>query len=290
MGTKNFEILENLTRGQVIIKDQDYKSIASMIYSKTGINLGEGKRLMVQSRLNRRLRELGIGTFEEYVEYLNSEHMDLELPHFINSITTNKTDFFRENEHFNFLKREYLASLKKKSNDLENIYYFWSAACSSGEEVYTLAMVLDEYKTENPLFNYRILGSDIDTSMLERAEKGIYSKEQIQDVGPNYLQKYFKKVAAGKNSQYKIASQLKQHLKFRQLNLIDKNQLIFLSFDIIFLRNVLIYFDRTTIQKVITFLEAHLKKDGYLFVGHSETLNGISHKLKPMGNAIYKKI
>jgi len=290
MGEKNFDIVQKLTREQVSIRDQDYKSIASMIYHQTGINLGEGKRLMVQSRLNRRLKELGIGSFEEYVEYLNSEHMHVELPHFINSITTNKTDFFRENEHFNFLKREYLANLKIKSNEMDKVHYFWSAACSSGEEVYTLAMVLDEYKAVNSLFDYRILGSDIDTSMLERAQEGIYSREQVQDVGPNYLQKYFKKIVRGKNSQYKIISQLRQNLKFRQLNLIDKNQAMPLTFDVIFLRNVLIYFDRPTIQKVITFLDIHLNKDGYLFVGHSESLNGISHKLKSMGNAIYRKI
>lgn len=267
------------------LSHKDYVFIRDLAFEKTGINLNENKVTMIQSRISRRLNALKLRSYSDYIEYLQNNPQ--EMTPFINSLTTNKTDFFREIDHFDYLRDNYFPNLT--SNSTGKSLYVWSAACSAGHEVYTLGMVFDEFTKSNPSYDFRILGTDIDTDILTKAENGIYPAEQVSPIAPNYLRGNFEKGRGNDDGNYIVTKKLKEKIKFRQFNLIDPANTVPLQFDIIFLRNVLIYFTKDTIQIVIDKLVSHLNPGGLLFIGHSETLNGINHNLQSLGSAIYKK-
>lgn len=269
------------------ISDEVYEFVRDMIHRESGIYLSENKKSMIQSRLGRRLTATNMKTYEEYIQYVKTHAA--EKTNFINALTTNKTDFFREVEHFNYIKE---ALFTKLVNDCPGgkLIYIWSAACSAGHEVYTLAMILEEFVTQHPQFDYKILGSDIDTDILSIAEKGIYPEDQINTIPMQYLKGNFAKGKGANSGFYKVSDRLRMKVKFCQHNLIDINQKMAMKFDMIFLRNVLIYFQKDVIQTVVNKLSKYLVDGGHFFIGHSETLNGIEHDLKTIGAAIFVKV
>ncbi|MCK5882571.1 MAG: protein-glutamate O-methyltransferase CheR [Bacteriovoracaceae bacterium] len=271
------------------ISDEQFDFLSKLIFEKVGIYLDHNKTTMVQSRILRRLKKLDLDSIKDYITYLK-ENPDKEMDFFINSLTTNKTDFFRENDHFEYLKDVFLKDLiEKKTGTSVQDLYIWSAACSAGHEVYTLALVMDEFCKKNPRFNYKILGSDIDTDILDRAKKAVYPAEQIDPIPRHYLQGNFQKGSGENEGFYRASDHLKRNVKFKRFNLTVPTERVPLTFDIIFLRNVLIYFPPEIIKKVIDKLASHLKSGGLLIIGHSETLNGIEHDLEFLGSSIYKK-
>lgn len=271
------------------LSHEAYEYISNLLLTKAGIHLEENKKIMIQSRISRRLRALNIEDYDQYIRFLDL-HPD-EITHCVNALTTNKTDFFRENDHFDFLKRHFLKDtvLSHSARYHGRPIYIWSAACSMGHEVYTLAMILNEFTTNNPQFDYRLLGTDIDTEVLKTAEKGIYKSDIIGQIPPSYIPGNFEKGSGNNKGLYRISNHLRQKIKFRQHNLIDTTQTFSMKFDVIFLRNVLIYFPSDVIEIVINKLSRQLTSKGYLFIGHSETLNGIKHDLHSVGSAVYQK-
>jgi chemotaxis protein methyltransferase CheR len=266
------------------ISSKEFETLRNLIRSMTGINLNEQKVSLMQSRLSKRLRQLNMSSFQEYIDYLVNQDPDSEMPIFINSLTTNKTDFMREEQHFHYLK-EVL-----QQSPVSGTKYIWSAACSTGAEVYTLALVLEDLMLQKAGLDYRILGTDIDTSVLQKASDGIYSKYELDPVNPFWIKRHFYAGKGAKKNLHKISDEIKKKIKFRQYNLISQDNRLEMKFDIIFLRNVLIYFERDTIEKVIASLTENLKPGGLLFIGHSENLNSISHDLKYVGMSIYQKV
>jgi len=270
--------------GRDEISDNDFLFLANLLAQHTGIKLERHKTSMLQSRLSRRIRLLELPDLKSYIKHIQKDEEELE--HFVNALTTNKTEFFRESDHFKFLSNKYFPALldSKKNGRL----YVWSAACSQGDEVYTLAMLFDEFTSMHPQLDYRILGSDIDTEVLRRAEEGVYRSDAISHISGNYMSRYFEKGTGTNAGKYRITSALKEKVKFRHHNLIENRDLP-LKFDVIFLRNVMIYFPTEVIQKVIDKMVRHLNPGGFLFIGHSETLNGIRHPLKPIASALFQK-
>ena len=264
----------------------DFGRLRELIYTETGICLGPEKKTMVEVRLKRRLRTLNMATYREYCDFVFGRRgMTEELIFLINVITTNKTDFFREPQHFEFLARTALPDLTLNGRS----FVIWSAGCSSGEEPYTLAMVLSEYAEAHPGFRFRILASDISTSVLERAEKGIYTSECVAPIPIALKRKYLLRSRDAECARVRIAPELRRLVDFRRLNFMDSDYGLSEKVDAIFCRNVLIYFDRATQESILRKLLHNLTPAGYLFVGHSETLHDMDLPVVPVAPALYRK-
>lgn len=273
-----------------LLSARQYELIRQRLVASTGIELGENKQALVESRLYKRLTSLGLVNFSEYIQYLENDSD--ESAQFINCLTTNKTNWFREDKHFSYLTNQAIPAIYKMRNADSNEsrrkpLYIWSAACSTGEEVYSLAMTLKECSSVCPAF--RILGSDIDTEALSKAEAATYCVKNVErEVSKNLLAKYFENVGNEKEALIKISENLLKDLKFRNYNLIEDDLPSEIQFDIIFLRNVLIYFSRPTIEKVIARVTRYLRPEGYLFIGHTESLSGLSHSLVQVSESVYR--
>lgn len=255
------------------LSDRQFRSIAELIEGQVGIKMPNGKRLMLEGRLFKRVRALNYSGVGEYVERLfDEETFDHELTHLIDVVTTNKTDFFREPQHFEFLRAvavpELLQQRGRKSNDLK----IWSAACSTGMEAYTTAMVLDDMARSGSRFQFRILGTDISTAVLRVASTAIYNRDVIAPVPEPFKKRYFLTARDRLRSEVRVVPELRRLTHFARMNLMDPAYPVDRDVDIIFCRNVLIYFDRNTQQKVVTQLCSHLRPGGYLLVGHSESM------------------
>ncbi|MDM8535506.1 CheR family methyltransferase [Desulfobacterales bacterium HSG17] len=273
------------------MSDKIFVKFSSFIQNELGIKMPEAKRTMLQARLQKRLRKLGIESFNEYHEFVFSKRgQDEELHNMIDAVTTNKTDFFREPQHFDTLVQTVIPELiRSYGMGIRKKALLWSAGCSSGEEVYTLAMVLNEFKTRIPDFNFSILGTDISTKVLKNAALGIYSHEKIEPVPLPLRRKYLLKSRDKDKNLVRVIPGLRVNTFFRRLNFMDSNFGIRQPADIIFCRNVLIYFDRETQEKVLNRLCQYLVSGGYLFTGHSETLNGLNVPLVQTTSTVYKK-
>lgn len=253
------------------IHDTEYEAIRTILHQHTGITLGLNKHDFLLNRLSARLEKINCN-FSQYIQIIKNDQK--EMIAFINSLTTNKTDFFREDRHFDRLKE---VCLERHKHDT---VYIWSAACSNGSEVYTIAILLDQLG-----INYRVLGTDIDTKMLTYADKGIYSENDLGNLPPQYLENYFEK----RQGQYKIIDKIKKKVKFKKLNLMNVVKLP-LSFHFVFLRNVLIYFEGESHAKAIDNVYNNLKRDGILFIGHSESLEHRSNDFNSLdGSSFLKK-
>ncbi len=273
------------------MSDREFRRFSEFIYPRCGIKLPPSKKLMLTSRLNKRLRALGMTSFEQYYNYIISpEGHSEELVHMIDVITTNKTEFFRESAHFDTLTHEVLPTLLRSGRvGSRRKLYVWSAGCSSGEEPYTLAMVLSEFFSGNVKNNFSILATDISTKMLATARQGIYDKEVIEPVPHMLKRKYLMR---GKNSKagfFRIVPELRDCINFRKLNLMDRDFDIKTPIDIIFCRNVVIYFDQQTQIKLFGKFYNLLSQDGYLFIGHSESLHGINGQFHLVTPTVYRK-
>ncbi|XOV93421.1 MAG: CheR family methyltransferase [Bacteroidota bacterium] len=267
--------------------DEDFEKLSHLIYNDYGIKMPYTKKTMLEGRLRRRLNENNISSYGEYCDFLFSkEGMDKELIHMIDVVSTNKTDFFREPAHFTFLKEEVLPAYKKDNKSHVNI---WSAAASTGEEPYTIAITLEESMDKKRAFDYSIYCTDISTKVLQKGVTGIYENHRVTNIPFEIKKKYFLKNKDVNNPTVRIIPELRKKCTFDRLNLMDKLYHTPSDYDIIFCRNVLIYFDKPTQEQVINKICARLKPGGYLFLGHSESMTGIDAPVKTIKPTIYKK-
>lgn len=273
------------------MNDREFKRFSAIVYENAGIKLPPAKKIMLEARLQKRLKALGIGSFEEYGDYVcSSVGHDNEMVHMIDVVTTNKTDFFREPAHFEFLVKTAIPTILKTTKGAgRNQLRIWSAGCSSGEEPYTLAMVLAEYALINPDFTFSILASDICTEILHMAKTAIYPEERADIIAMNLKKKYLLKSKNRELGLVRICPQLRSMVKFRRINFMDNSFGINEKMDIIFCRNVVIYFDKQTQQNLMKKFYDQLKPGGYLFIGHSETLSGLDVKFNSVASTVYRK-
>jgi chemotaxis protein methyltransferase CheR len=271
---------------------ESFEQLAGFITGELGIKMEKSKISMIQSRLLRRVRELGVASIDEYCRHFFSANVDeLERIEFVNAVTTNKTDFFREAGHFKQLTEKLLPQLEREIEATrgERSIKLWSAACSSGEEAYTLAMVLSEYAAQRGPLTFQILATDVSTRVLAMGREAIYSSVQVEPVPMAMRRKYLRSGKGDHSTLVRVAPALRKCVTFCHLNFMDEDYRVKDMFEIIFCRNVLIYFDRPTQEAVINKLCRNLKPGGYLFISHSETLSGLSVPLVALGSACYQK-
>ena len=273
--------------------DNDFQLLSEFIQGKLGIRMPASKKVMLESRLQKRLRVLGIGSFSDYCGYLFSDAgIENELAYMIDIVTTHKTDFFREPDHFEFLVGEAVPELARHHGaGVRKALMIWSAGCSTGEEPYTLAIALKEFAARYPGIGYhfQILGTDVSVQVLEVAKRGVYREESTDPVSMPLRKKYVLRGKGKSEGLVRMAPELRSLLKFRQVNLVEEDIGFREYMDIIFCRNVLIYFDRRTQELVLSKLCRHLVIGGYLFVGHSESMSGFRLPLTRVAPAVYRK-
>lgn len=257
------------------LSPEEFEFIRKMVYDNIGVNLTPSKKALVVSRLKKRLRELSFNTFNEYLGYL--ERSENELDVMFNLITTNVTKFFREPKHFKFLYFNYFSYLEelRKANKIGNTIRAWSAGCSTGEEAYTLAMFLHYYFIEKRKnWKVKVLASDINNEVLNKAKSGIYTKDEVYGVPNKLLKRYFKLGVGTNEGKFRVKEELKNLITFKRINLAgEKEYPIKEPFQIIFCRNVFIYFDRSTQNRILNNFNNLLIPGGILCLGHSESID-----------------
>jgi len=268
------------------LADADYDFLRRLVYEHSRINLGHDKRVLVSGRVAKRLRALKISCYGEYCRWIKTAAGAEELGNLVDVISTNHTHFFREEKHFDWLRSVLLPQWRLCSNERET-FRAWSAASSSGEEPYTLAIVLAEFFGLDG--NWMIDATDISTRILDRAEQAIYDAEKLAPVRPELLRRYFQRGVGQFAGQFRVKEALRQRVHFQHLNLFQPDYPFAQRFDLILCRNVMIYFDRPTQETLIGKLREHLEPGGHLLVGHSESLSGIRHSLQQLQPAIYLK-
>lgn len=268
---------------EFLMTDKDYRYISKRVYDSCGIVLSEQKKDMVYARISRRVRMFGLNTFSQYIEYLE-ENEETEFVEFINSITTNLTSFFRERHHFEFLLDKAVPEIKAR-HAMDKRVRIWSAGCSLGMEPYSIAMTL--YKAFPSSWDFKVLATDLDTNVLATAQEGVYETNQIDGVSKDQLKQFFFKDAS--SHRFKIKPLLTPYIHFKQLNLLTPWPMKG-PFDVIFCRNVIIYFDNPTKLKLFERYASMLAPGGYLILGHSETMGRDVKNFKPLGQNIYQKV
>lgn len=269
------------------ISARQFKALAELIQLETGINIKSSKQTMLEGRLRRRTRALDVESIGEYCTMVLAGQLGGdELEHLINAVTTNKTDFFREPAHFDYLTG---TVLPRYAEDSCRQIRCWSAACSTGAEPYTLAMLLDDFATRSRGIDYRIVATDIDTDVLATAVKGIYPREQVEPVPAHLRRRYVLEPKDPSRQDIRIAPELRRRVAFGRLNLIDESYPIDEAFHLIFCRNVLIYFDKKTQEEVVLRLCEKLLPGGYLFLGHSESITGFRHDLTQVAGTVFRR-
>jgi chemotaxis protein methyltransferase CheR len=271
---------------------RDFARLASFIHGYSGIKMPLNKLTMLEGRLRRRLRDGGFGTFGAYCRHLFDEDgLERESVHLIDAVTTNKTEFFREPDHFRLLDQVVLPNLLAGSEvGRPAPIKVWSAASSTGAEPYTIAMVLAEFGLRTPGFRFQVLATDICTEVLEIAVSGIYPETAIEPVPPALRPRHLRRGKGGSNGLVRIAPELRSLVRFGRLNLIETPYRIDRDLDVIFCRNILIYFDKPTQEAVLRQICEHLRPGGYLFLGHSETLAGFALPLRVAGTTLFERI
>lgn len=270
-----------------MLNDALFNKFRSLIYEKTGINLSAEKKELLHARLGKRLRACNISSFEEYYNLVVRDQSGAEFTQFINSVSTNFTSFFRELNHFKALENTIIPQIHSLSENRRPLQ-IWSAACSSGEEPYTLAIVLEEYFQRVPGKGYRITATDISTRVLEQARKGIYPADRIDKVPDQFLRRYFQRGIGKSTGFFKVKEEIRQRITFRHFNLMERfpwqNEM-----DIIFCRNVMIYFDRRTQQQLVEKFYDCLVSGGFLIIGHSESISSLNHRFQQLEATIFRK-
>ena len=275
------------------LSKNDFERLSKYIYDVCGIKMLPVKKIMLETRLKKRLKACGINSFTEYCDHVfnNKNGNNEELVQMIDVVTTNKTDFFREPAQFNYLNQQALHYLLSKHDaGKSKKLNVWCAGCSTGEEPYTLAMVLKEFGEQIPDYNFSIFATDISTKVLREAEMGIYDYNRIAPV-PDYLKKkYFLRGKDSKKDLVRVVPELRNKVNFKRLNFMDDDFGIAERQHIIFCRNVIIYFDKTTQEKLIKKLFANIIPGGFLFLGHSETIFRMDLSMVQVAPSTYKKI
>jgi len=268
---------------QYILSERQYTELSKMVYDFGGINLGDNKKELVHARLSKMLRKRKIASFDAYVELLSNDKSGDEVVLLLDAISTNVTHFFRENQHF-----EYLAAHTAEFNTTEGLK-IWSAGCSSGEEPYTLAITLLEHFPTPTRGRHEILATDISTKILERAVSGVYPEKSISSIDKSLVKKYFMKGKKKYEGMVRVKKEVSELVTFKRLNLIEPFQLN-TQFDIVFCRNVMIYFDTETRQSITDKYFDVIKPGGFLIIGHSESMNSFRHNFKYVQPTIYRKL
>lgn len=271
------------------LSDEDFKRLSEFIYREYGIKMPPAKKVMLQGRLQKRLRELDITSFREYVDYVFSAQGQDEVIHMMDVVSTNKTDFFREPVHFEFLAQEVVPHFGR-ATEFRYPLKIWSAGCSSGEEPYTIAIILMECKEKFPALDFHILGTDISTRILQTAIDAIYKENRIEGIPLQILKKYFLRSKDRTNPTVRLIPEIRRKVTYMRLNLMENVYPVPDIYDVIFCRNVLIYFDRPTQERVINKLCTHLKPGGFFFLGHSESVTGMVVPLRQIKPTIFVKI
>jgi chemotaxis protein methyltransferase CheR len=266
----------------VALKDRELSRIAALVRTKAGITLTEAKRPLIIARLQKRLRHLALDSYSDYLEALEADSSGEELTSFLDALTTNHTFFFREEQHFALLASEVVPAWRKQRR--VGPLRIWCAACSSGQEPYTISMTLADMP-DPPAFT--MLASDLSTRVLEKAAKGVYKMEDVQTLPKDILKRHFERGVGQQAGLARVAAPLRAPISYRQINLLEQGPEG--MFDVIFCRNVMIYFETDVQQRVVAMLERHLEPGGYLFISHSESLNGVDHGLKWTAPAAYRR-
>jgi chemotaxis protein methyltransferase CheR len=281
--------LETSSNAPLELSPQTFARFAGFITGELGIKMPESKFALVQNRLLRRIRDLHMKSAEEYANYFFASANLHEREHFINAITTNKTDFFREPDHFTFLCDVVLPDLGSAATRRGDRFKVWSAGCSSGEEAYTAGMLLGDYATRQPGFDFAILGTDISTKVLHSARAGIYEDSQLAPVPPDLRRKYLWHSLNKAKRVSRIAPDLRRKVSFHQLNFMEQDYPIKDVFDVVFFRNVMIYFEKDVQEAVINKICRNLGPGGYLFSSHTESVADLKIPLKCVRPAVYRK-
>nr|WP_245611298.1 protein-glutamate O-methyltransferase [Solidesulfovibrio alcoholivorans] len=269
--------------------DKEFKRLSDFIHSEVGIKLPSSKKVMVEARLQKRLRTLGMPGYRQYYEFLFSpKGLDEELVHLIDVITTNTTEFFREPRHFEVLTQDVLPAWRAAYGPARP-FRLWSAGCSTGEEPYTLSIVLSEFAQRMQGFRFTIMATDISTRVLSLAKNGVYPEERLAKMSMELKRRYFLRSKDKSRKLVRLVPELRRAIDFRRLNFMEP-----FSFpeplDTIFCRNVMIYFDRATQEQLLQKFCMQLRPGGFLFIGHSESLTGMDLPLRQHAPTVYKKI
>lgn len=279
----------NTIRNSDSLSSKEFEALSRFIYSEVGIKMPPNKKVMLEARIKKRIKELGMHSYKDYSSLILSEESSSELFHFIDVVTTNKTDFFREPKQFQFLVDYAVPELKKLYNaGQDNSIKIWSAGCSTGEEPYTLAMVLCDLLKEPD--KIRILASDVSTQVLEKASLAIYEEEKVEPVPLEFKKKYLLRSKVREKKLVRIVPELRRLIEFRRINFMHDNYEIKELFHAVFCRNVIIYFDRPTQERIVGKICRSLIKGGFLFIGHSESLFNMELPLEQVAPSIYRKI
>jgi chemotaxis protein methyltransferase CheR len=275
-------------KGTISLEDNEYIRLSDFIVSQYGIKLPPNKKSLLQGRLQKRLRTLQFSNFKDYVDYLFSlQGLQDEVPNMIDAVSTNKTDFFRELNHFDFLTNQGLRAYIETSR--KNKLSIWSAGCSSGEEPYSIAMTLKEFSITRLNFDFDILATDISESVIQHAIVGIYNEDKVLMLPESIRHKYLLKGKNEYKNKVRITSELRNKITFKKFNLISNEYSSLRKFDIIFCRNVMIYFERDVQYRILRQFCRILNPGGFLFIGHSESITGFSLPLTQIKPTIFFK-
>ena len=271
------------------LSNADFQRLSEFIYDELGIKISASKRTMLTGRLTRRLRALKIATINEYCDFLFTiEGKQLEHIHLFDAITTNKTDFFREDNHFDLLAGKLLPQWQEGLHENRK-FRIWSAGCSSGEEPYTMAMVLDDYarKSQRQSFDFDIIATDISTRVLEHARKAVYHSDRVEPVPAMFRTKYLLRNKDTSNPLVRIVPTLRKKVRFGRVNFMDTSFNMPHKMDVVFCRNVIIYFDKKTQEQLMRKFCQNLHPGGHLFLGHSESIHGFDVPLVQIAPTVY---
>ncbi len=266
------------------LSSDEFEQFRALVYQESGISLNDNKKSLIVSRLAKRVRALGLESFQAYYDLVVGDPGGDEFTHMLDLISTNKTDFFREPKHFEFLRDEILPNL----NTTKQVR-IWSSACSSGEEPYTIGMVLFDGVAAPAQWDFKILASDISTRVLSHAAAGLYEEDRVKGLSSDLVRRHFLKGRGAHAGWLKVKPHLSDMIRFRRINLMDERYPIKSPLDVIFCRNVMIYFDRPTQERLMAKFYRYLKPGGYLFIGHSESLQWVEHSFKTVAPTIYRK-
>ena len=268
----------------------DYEQICRLVYDRSRINLGPDKQELVAARLGKRLRALNLSSYHEYCRFLKTAEGLDELQNLVDVISTNHTFFFREEQHFQFLVQTVINEFVKSQSHLgDRSLRCWSAACSTGEETYSIAISLASNLDPHSGFDWELDSSDISSRVLDSARKGVYSEERISELSLEVRKRFFQKGVGPYTGLYRVKEEIRRKTRWHQLNLFDKQWPFTKPFHVIFCRNVMIYFDRPSQEDLVNRLTRQLVPGGFLMIGHSESLSGVRHNLKALHPAIYRR-
>jgi chemotaxis protein methyltransferase CheR len=270
--------------GEIVLSDREMDRIVRLVYERCGITLHDGKRALIVARLHKLLKAGGFRSFSDYVRHVETDRTGHELSILIDAISTNHTSFFREDEHFRYLAETAVAPLVKADRPVR----VWCAACSTGQEPVSLVITLMDVLPAAQHGRLRLLASDISTRALKTATAGVYPLRVVEGVPQPVLKNHFERGLGADAGKVRVRAHVRRAIEYRRLNLIEIDSLNE-TFDVVFCRNVMIYFDKTVQQRVVSMIERHLAPGGYLFIAHSESLNGLTHDLEWMAPAVYRR-